>query len=58
MNGMKKLLESSKGVLTLIVLLITIILAIVGKVESNAIVALVSMAQAVFCYTRMQSDKN
>lgn len=58
LKGMKSLLASSKGTLSLLILIVSTIAVMYGKIDGLAWSAIVSSVASIFMWTRMKSDCN
>jgi len=56
LNGIKGLLSSKKGTLSLIVLAVSAILAAVGKLDGTAWAASMTVVSGVYCFTQSRID--
>lgn len=57
MNGIKKLYMSSKGTLSLLIFVGSLLALFAGRLDSTAFAAIVSTVAIIFNYTRYKSDQ-
>ncbi len=57
LNGIKGLLGSKKGTLSLIILSAIIALAATGHLEGMSFAAVVASVQALYCWTQSKTDQ-
>lgn len=56
LKGITGLCGSTKGTLSLLIVVVAAVLTFMGKLDSVSFAAVIATVQAIFCWTRMKTD--